>query len=55
MSDEYGSIIAKFVQSQAEMRDTRKWESSLRGGVIDRSIDEQGLKEFILHHNFLGH
>jgi hypothetical protein len=36
------------------MRDSMKWESSLRGRQIDKSIDEQGLKELILHHNFLG-
>ena len=54
MSDQYGSIVAKFIQSQSELRDCLKWESSLRGREIDKTISEKGLKEFILHHNFLG-
>ena len=37
------------------MRDVKKWESSLRGRKPDQTIDETGLKEFILHHNFLGY
>lgn len=31
-----------------------KWESSLRGRDVDPTINEVGLKEFIVHHNFLG-
>eukprot|EP00347_Sterkiella_histriomuscorum_P005552 403356175 len=54
MSDEYGTIIAKFVQSQQDQKDLMKWEGSLRGRAIDKqSINEIGLKELILHHNFL--
>ncbi|CDW90470.1 UNKNOWN [Stylonychia lemnae] len=53
-SDEYGCIITKFVQSQQDMKDLLKWEGSLRGRPLDQSINENGLKELILHHNILG-
>ena len=35
------------------MKDLMKWEGSLRGRHIDKSINESGLKELLLHHNFL--
>ncbi len=31
LKDEFGSLVAKFIQSQSELRDTLKWYSSLRG------------------------
>jgi len=34
------------------MRDLLKWESTLRGREVDSNINDCGLKEFILHHNF---
>ena len=54
LSDEYGPIITKFIQSQTELRDSMKWQSTLRGRKVDKSINELGLKELILHHNYLG-
>ena len=33
--EEYGTIIAKFVQSQQDLKDLKKWEGSLRGRPID--------------------
>jgi hypothetical protein len=54
MDDSFGPIVTKFIQSQSEMRDIMKWESSLRGSSVDKTIDEQGLKEFVLHHNYFG-
>ena len=47
--------MAKFVQSQIEMREEYKWRGSLRiGRQPSVDIINRGLKEFILHHNKLG-
>lgn len=54
MMDDFGSIVAKFISSSQEKRDVLKWESSLRGRQVDKNINDIGLKELILHHNFLG-
>lgn len=55
LSDLYGSLISKFVQSQIEMREEYKWRGSLRiGREPSMDIINHGLKEFILHHNRLG-
>ena len=55
MSDKYGSLVSKFVQSQIEMREEYKWKSVLRiGRKPSVDIVNRGLKEFILHHNNLG-
>ena len=55
LSDTYGSLVAKFIQSQIEMREEYKWRGSLRiGRKPSMDIINHGLKEFIVHHNNLG-
>lgn len=54
MGDQCGSMFAKVLRVQAEMRDQHIWMSSLRKGCQRWVPETVGLKEFHLKFNKLG-